>query len=299
MSEVLLEVSDLGIPRLHRGKVREVFDLDDRLLIVTSDRLSAFDVVFPQGIPEKGRVLSGLSVLWFNVTGNIAKNHLITTDMSGLGLRPDLAGKLQGRSMIVTKTKRIDVECVVRGYLAGSGWKEYQVSRSVCGVPLPEGLTLNSQLPEPIFTPALKNDFGHDENVSEARVREIYGDQITDFLKNTSLELYKFAAERARQAGIILADTKFEFGQLGDEIILIDEIFTPDSSRFWPVDAYVLGQPIESLDKQPVRDYVESIGWNKQPPAPVLPGEIIGQTTRRYVDALERLKQVLGGGTTK
>lgn len=296
MSDVLLEVPELGIPRLHRGKVREVFDLGDRLLMVASDRLSAFDVIFSQGIPEKGRVLTGVSILWFNATRDLVRNHLITADVSGLGLESAVAEKLRGRSMVVAKTKRIDVECVVRGYLAGSGWKEYQASRSVCGVPLPDGLTLNSQLPEPIFTPALKNDFGHDENVSEARVRQVYGDRVTDFIKNTSLKLYRFAVEKARQAGIILADTKFEFGMIGEEIILIDEIFTPDSSRFWPVDAYVLGEPIESLDKQPVRDYVESIGWNKQPPAPVLPEPIISQTTRRYTDALERLRQVLEGG---
>jgi phosphoribosylaminoimidazole-succinocarboxamide synthase len=292
---VLQACPDLGIPRLHKGKVREMFELSDgRLLLVATDRLSAFDVVFPQGIPGKGRVLTELSVRWFHATQRICKNHLITTDVAGLGLPAEAVPLLEGRSMVVRRTRRLDVECVVRGYLAGSGWKEYQQSRTVCGVPLPEGLRLNDKLPEPIFTPALKNDQGHDENVPESRVRAVYGDEVTDFIKDTSLELYKYAAAKAAEAGIILADTKFEFGRLGDEIILIDEVFTPDSSRYWPMDRYEPGQPIDSLDKQPVRDYVESIGWNKQPPAPVLPEAKIAETTARYEDALERLSKVLG-----
>jgi phosphoribosylaminoimidazole-succinocarboxamide synthase len=294
---VLLETPILGIPRLHKGKVRELFALpNDQLLIVATDRLSAFDVVFPQGIPEKGRVLAQLSVLWFHATATICANHLITTDLTGFGFPREALPLLAGRSVVVRKTKRIDVECVVRGYLAGSGWKEYQQSRSVCGVPLPEGLMLNSQLPEPIFTPALKNDVGHDENVDEGRVRAEYGDQITDFLKSKSLELYNFAAAKAAEVGIILADTKFEFGLIGDEIILIDEIFTPDSSRYWPADRYMAGQPIDSLDKQPVRDYVEALGWNKQAPAPILPAELIAQTSDRYLDSLHRLETVLRKG---
>jgi phosphoribosylaminoimidazole-succinocarboxamide synthase len=186
------------------------------------------------------------------------------------------------------------VECVVRGYLAGSGWKEYRETGSVCGIPLPEGLTQNSKLPSPIFTPALKNDQGHDENVPEERVRALYGDEVTQFLKRTSLALYEFAAARAAEAGIILADTKFEFGEVDGQIILIDEIFTPDSSRYWPADRYEPGKPIDSLDKQPIRDYVEQIGWNKQPPAPVLPDSLIAETTARYEDALARLRAVLG-----
>lgn len=291
---VLLECPDLGIHRLHKGKVREMFELpDDRLLLVASDRLSAFDVVFPQGIPGKGRVLTQLSVLWFHATQRICRNHLITTDVQGLGVEPSAVPLLEGRSMVVRRTKRIDVECVVRGYLAGSGWKEYQQSRSVCGVALPEGLQLNSPLPEPIFTPALKNDVGHDENVDEGRVRAIYGDTVTDFLKHTSIELYKYAAAKAAEVGIILADTKFEFGMVGDEIILIDELFTPDSSRYWPADRYTPGKAIDSLDKQPIRDYVESIGWNKQPPAPVLPDSLVAETSARYEDALSRLASVL------
>ena len=291
---VLLACPELGLPRIHKGKVREMFELpDERLLLVASDRLSAFDVVFPQGIPGKGRVLNQLSVLWFNATRRICNNHLITTDVQDLGINPGAVPGLEGRSMVVRRTKRIDVECVVRGYLAGSGWKEYQQSRSVCGIPLPEGLQFNSRLPEPIFTPALKNDVGHDENVSEDRVRAIYGDKVTDFLRETSLAIYNFAAEKAAAAGIILADTKFEFGFLGDEIIVIDEMLTPDSSRYWPADRYVPGQPIDSLDKQPIRDYVERIGWNKQPPAPSLPAELIAETTARYEDALVRLSRVV------
>lgn len=291
---VLLEVPNLGLRRLHKGKVREVFELpDDRLLMVATDRLSAFDVVFPQGIPGKGRVLTQMSVLWFHATQRIVKNHLITTDLSELGLPAEAVPLLQGRSMVVRRTRRIDVECVVRGYLAGSGWKEYQKDRSVCGIPLPAGLQLSSQLPQPLFTPALKNDVGHDENVSEGRVRAQFGDALTDFVKERSLELYAYAACKAADAGIILADTKFEFGQVDDEIILIDEIFTPDSSRYWPQDRYAVGVAVDSLDKQPVRDYVERIGWNKQPPAPMLSEELILETADRYQDVLERLSQIL------
>lgn len=293
---VLLECPDLGVRRIHKGKVREMFELpDERLLLVATDRLSAFDVVFPQGIPGKGRVLTRLSVLWFHATERICPNHLITTEVHDLGLKPEAVPLVEERSMVVRKAKRYDVECVVRGYLAGSGWKEYQQSRSVCGIPLPEGLMLNSKLPEPIFTPALKNDVGHDENVSEDRVRSIYGAEVTDFLRKTSIALYNFAAAKAAEAGIILADTKFEFGMCGDQIIVIDELFTPDSSRYWPADRYVAGKPIDSLDKQPIRDYVEEIGWNKQPPAPTLPDRRIAETTARYEDALSRLREVLVG----
>lgn len=291
---VLLQCPDLGVRKLHKGKVREMFALDnERLLLVATDRLSAFDVVFPQGIPGKGQVLTQLSVLWFHATQRICKNHLISSDFNELNLPQEFRPVLEGRSIIARRAKRIDVECVVRGYLAGSGWKEYQQTQTVCGIPLPEGLQLNSQLPEPIFTPALKNDHGHDENVSETRVRALYGDEVTDYIKNKSLELYTYAACQAAEAGIILADTKFEFGFDGDEIILIDEIFTPDSSRYWPMDRYQAGQPIDSLDKQPVRDYVESIGWNKRPPAPTLSDSLIAETAARYRDVLERLHAVL------
>lgn len=292
--DVLLTVPDPGLRRLHRGKVREMFELDaDRLLMVATDRLSAFDVVFPQGIPGKGRVLTQLSALWFGATRHIVANHLVSDDLGGLGLPGDVRRLLEGRSLVVRRARRIDVECVVRGYLAGSGWKEYQASGTVCGIPLPAGLRLSSRLPEPIFTPALKNDRGHDENVPEAEVRRRLGDAVTDFIKEKSLALYRYAAGVAEKAGMILADTKFEFGFVGDEIVLIDEAFTPDSSRYWPADRYREGEPVDSLDKQPVRDWAEQTGWNKQPPAPELPGELIEETARRYADVLDRLRKVL------
>lgn len=292
--EVLLTVPDLGLRRLHRGKVREMFEIDaDRLLMVATDRLSAFDVVFPQGIPGKGRVLTRMSALWFQATRHIVPNHLITTDLSGLDLPEAVRPLLEGRSMVVRRARRIDVECVVRGYLAGSGWKEYQAGGTVCGIPLPAGLQLSSRLPEPIFTPALKNDLGHDENVPEAEVRRRFGDAVTDFIKEKSLALYAFAAGVAERAGILLADTKFEFGFCDGEIVLIDEVFTPDSSRYWPADRHRVGQPVDSLDKQPVRDYVEQTGWNKQPPAPELPEALIRETARRYADVLQQLERAL------
>lgn len=291
---VLLAAPDLGLHRLHKGKVREVFELPgQRLLLVATDRLSAFDVVFEQGIPSKGRVLTQLSLLWFHATERFCPHHVITTDLTDLGLPTMAVPLLEGRSVVVRRTRRIDVECVVRGYLAGSGWKEYQQSGTVCGISLPGGLRLNDKLPEPIFTPALKNDVGHDENVDEGRVRALYGDRVTDHLKSKSLELYTFAACKAAEAGLILADSKFEFGFVDDEIILIDELFTPDSSRYWPQDRYEPGRPIDSLDKQPVRDYVEQVGWNKQPPAPVLPEGLVAETSARYEDALARLRAVL------
>lgn len=291
---VLYEAPALPYPRLHKGKVRELFELDEeRLLMVATDRLSAFDVVFPQGIPSKGRVLNSLSALWFRATVGITPNHLITTDMTTLGLDDETSVNLQGRASVVKRTKRIDVESVVRGYLAGSGWKEYQQSGTVCGIPLPPGLKLNAKLPEPIWTPAIKNDVGHDENVPESEIRRLYGSALTNQMKSRSLALYEFAATLAQAAGIILADTKFEFGRLGEQVLLIDEIFTPDSSRYWPLDRYVEGQPIDSLDKQPIRDYVESIGWDKNPPAPVLPDSLIEETSRRYEGVLERLSSLL------
>lgn len=293
MAVPLYECPDLGLRRLRRGKVRDVFDLGDRLLMVATDRLSAFDVVFPDPIPGKGRVLTQLSLLWFDATQHIAPNHLLSGDVSGLGLPAAAEPLLAGRSMVVKKAERIDVECVVRGYLAGSGWKEYQRDGTVCGQPLPAGLVQSDRLPEPIFTPALKADEGHDENVSTERVRAMLGEAVTDELVRTSLALYRFAAEKALAAGIILADTKFEFGWIDGRIHLIDEVFTPDSSRFWPQDGYRPGQAVESLDKQLIRDYVERSGWNKQPPAPALPADLIAELSGRYADALQRLAAVL------
>lgn len=290
---VLLTCPDLGIPRVHRGKVREMFDLGDRLLMVATDRLSAFDVVFPTGIPGKGRVLTELSVLWFRATAHMVPNHLLTTSTGGLGLAPEHEALLAGRSMVVRRARRIDVECVVRGFLAGSGWKEYRESGAVCGVKLPPGLRLNSRLPEPIFTPALKSDQGHDENVSFEEVARRIGQETAARLRDLSLELYEFARTRAERAGILLADTKLEFGWVDGELTLIDEVFTPDSSRYWPMDRWREGEPIDSLDKQPVRDWAESSGWNKEPPAPPLPPGLVAETAARYRDVLERLRPVI------
>lgn len=308
MDGVLLEVPDLGLPRLRRGKVRDVFALDDeRLLIVATDRLSAFDVVFPDGIPGKGEVLTQLSVAWFRATERLAPNHLLSADLAGLPLNSEQQRLLTGRSMVVRRALRVDVEAVARGYLAGSGWKEYQASGAVCGVPLPTGLRLSEQLPEPIFTPALKADEGHDENVSEQRLREVYGAELTTAIKRTTLQLYTFAVSRALPAGIILADCKLEFGVVGGRgagaadrfasggrLIVIDEMFTPDASRFWLRSTYQAGRPQESLDKQPLRDWADRSGWDKMPPAPRLSPELIEETAARYRQALERLRPVLG-----
>lgn len=291
----MLDCPDLGLQRLHRGKVREVFAVDERsLLLVATDRLSAFDVVFPQGIPGKGRVLTTLSALWFRATTEGTPNHLISTDPADFPVEDHVRAALAERSMLVRRAQRIDVECVVRGYLAGSGWKEYQKSRTVCGIALPTGLRLNERLPEPIFTPALKNDVGHDENVSEAVIADHFGADLARNLKDVSLWLYGFAVERCAQAGIILADTKLEFGFVDGQLTLIDELFTPDSSRFWPADRYRVGEAIDSLDKQPIRDFVVSSGWNMEPPAPDLPTEVVEASAHRYRQALERLCAVVG-----
>jgi phosphoribosylaminoimidazole-succinocarboxamide synthase len=278
-----------GIKKLRSGKVREVFDLGDTLLFVVTDRLSAFDVIMPDPIPQKGAVLNQLSAFWFKRFGKI-DNHFVTADFEKFpkelqGFRDQLAA----RSMIVKKTKPLAVECVVRGYLAGSGWKEYQGSQSVCGIKLPAGLKLASQLPEPIFTPATKADEGHDENIDMQRCAQILGDEIANQAKQLSLEIYSKGRDHAAQHGIIVADTKFEFGTIDGKLLLIDEVLTPDSSRFWPQDQYVVGQSPPSFDKQFVRDYLETLDWNKTPPAPKLPREIIEKTSAKYVEAFERL----------
>ena len=278
-----------GIKKLRSGKVREVFDLGDTLLFVVSDRLSAFDVIMPDPIPRKGAVLNQLSAFWFKRFDDIA-NHFITASFDQF--QKELQGfrdRLAGRSMIVRKTKPLPVECVVRGYLAGSGWKEYQQSQSVCGIKLPPGLQLASQLPEPIFTPATKNDIGHDENIDMNECRQILGDEVATRIKDLSLEIYSRGRDHAGQRGIIVADTKFEFGTIDGELLLIDECLTPDSSRFWPKDRYVVGQSPPSFDKQFVRDYLETLDWDKTPPAPKLPGDVIARTAAKYVEAFERL----------
>ncbi|MCC7518383.1 MAG: phosphoribosylaminoimidazolesuccinocarboxamide synthase [Verrucomicrobiae bacterium] len=273
--------------KLRSGKVREVFDLGDRLLFVASDRISAFDVIMDDGVPDKGRVLNQISLFWFNRLREIVPHHFLTADLGEIGRRrPELVG----RSMIVRKTKPLPVECVVRGYLAGSGWKEYRKSRSVCGLPLPEGLQESSELPTPIFTPSTKAEVGHDENISFETAAKILGAAKAEKIRDLSLAIYAAARDFARARGILIADTKFEFGELPDgTLLLIDEALTPDSSRFWPVDHYAPGRGQPSFDKQFLRDYLESLDWNKQPPPPPLPAEVIGKTREKYLDVYRRL----------
>src|SRR5215469_3930814 len=278
-----------GIKKLRSGKVREVFDLGETLLFVVTDRMSAFDVILPDPIPYKGAVLNQISAFWFRHFDDIA-NHLVTANFEEFP--KDLQrfrDQLAGRSMIVNKTKPLPVECVVRGYLAGSGWKEYQESQSVCGIKLPPGLQLASKLPEPIFTPATKAEAGHDENIDMERCAQILGEKMAQRVKELSLEIYSRGRDHAAQHGIIVADTKFEFGQVNNQLLLIDECLTPDSSRFWPADQYVIGQSPPSFDKQFVRDYLETLDWDKTPPAPSLPRDVIAKTSAKYVEVFERL----------
>lgn len=279
-----------GIELFKRGKVRDVYDLKDRLLVVSTDRISCFDVVLPTCIPHKGRVLTQLSLFWFEFTRDIIPNHLITAEVeefpAPLSRHKDI---LKGRSMLVKKAKSIPVECVVRGYLSGSGWKEYRESQSICGIKMPEGLRESDKLPEPIFTPATKEEVGHDINVTQEFVEQGLGKDITERLKAASLALYKKASAYAESKDIIIADTKFEFGLYDNEIILIDEVLTPDSSRFWSEDQYHPGGPQPSFDKQFVRDYLETLGWNKTPPPPELPEEIVHKTSEKYLQVLKML----------
>lgn len=287
---VLLKIDLPGIKKLKSGKVREVFDLGDSLLFVVSDRISAFDVIMPNGIPDKGRVLNQISAFWFEKTQHIIPHHVITTKFDEFpeSLK-QFRDQLEGRSMLVKKTKPLPVECVVRGYLAGSGWKEYKKSQSVCGIQLPAGLQESSELPEPIFTPATKAEEGHDENISFDVVVNTIGQQKAEIVRDATIQVYKWARDYARQRGIIIADTKFEFGEVDGRIILIDEALTPDSSRFWPADQYQPGKGQPSFDKQFVRDYLETLDWNKQPPAPRLPDEIVQKTSEKYREAYRRL----------
>ncbi|HWD18461.1 MAG TPA: phosphoribosylaminoimidazolesuccinocarboxamide synthase [Verrucomicrobiae bacterium] len=279
-----------GVKKLKSGKVREVFDLGDTLLFVASDRISAFDCVMPNGIPRKGEVLTQLSYFWFEQTKWIAPNHLASQagDPLPAALQP-WAASLNGRSMVVKKTKPLAIECVVRGYLSGSGWKDYQKTGHVCGIKLPSGLDNSSQLPAPLFTPATKAETGHDENISFEIACDITGREIAEKARDLSLKLYTFAAEHALKRGIIIADTKFEFGVLDGQLILIDEALTPDSSRFWPADQYQPGRNQPSFDKQFVRDYLETLTWDKEPPAPALPADVVAKTTEKYLDAYARL----------
>jgi len=280
------------LPNLfHRGKVRDTYDLGDRLLMVATDRISAFDVVLPNGIPDKGRVLTQLSDFWFERTGGVVPNHFLrlidSTEAEDVPFA--IPPELVGRSMLIRKAKRLDVECVARGYLAGSGWVEYRDTGKVCGIPLPGGLRESDELPEPIFTPATKAEAGHDINISFDEVVEMVGERAASVVRARTLAVYGFARDYARQRGIIMADTKLEFGWLDDELIVIDEMLTPDSSRFWTADGYQPGRSQPSFDKQPVRDWLESIGWNKQPPPPDLTPEVVESTAERYREGFRRL----------
>lgn len=288
----VVETSLSDLKLIRRGKVRDVYQIDeDRLLIVATDRVSAFDCVIPTPIERKGEVLTALSQFWFTKLGHVVSNHLLTTSIEEMSSAvQNHADELRRRSMLVRKTEVFPVECVVRGYLSGSGWKDYQKTGEVCGHKLAAGLRESEQLSEPIFTPATKAETGHDENISEQRMAEIVGDDVTASLREISLTLYKQAAEYARERGIIIADTKFEFGRDREgRTLLIDEVLTPDSSRFWPADDYEVGRGQASFDKQYVRDYLETVDWNKQPPAPELPPEIARATTARYLEAYKLL----------
>lgn len=289
-NEPLLQLDLPGVPKIKSGKVREVFDLGDRLLFVATDRISAFDCVMPNGIPRKGEVLTQLSHFWFGQTESLVPNHLLAKADEPLPppLQP-FAAQLAGRSMIVKKATPLTIECVVRGYLAGSGWKEYQRSQTVCGIPLPAGLQESSELPAPIFTPATKAETGHDENIPFEAAAQLVGADIAERARDLSLRIYNFARDYARQRGIIIADTKFEFGLFNGELLLIDEVLTPDSSRFWPADKFQPGQAQPSFDKQFVRDYLETLTWDKSPPAPSLPPLIVSRTQAKYLEAYERL----------
>jgi phosphoribosylaminoimidazole-succinocarboxamide synthase len=286
----LLQIDLTEVAKLKSGKVREVFDLGDAYLLVATDRISAFDCVMPNGIPRKGEVLTQISHFWFDRTTGMVPNHRIvgTNEPLPASLAAH-AARLQGRSMIVKKAKPLPIECVVRGYLAGSGWKEYKTSRTVCGIPLPDGLQESSELPEPIFTPATKAETGHDENIPFEEAVRMVGRETAERVRDLSIRIYSEARRYAAERGIIIADTKFEFGHVGDDLILIDEVLTPDSSRFWPADQFQPGRGQPSFDKQFVRDYLETLDWNKQPPAPALPSEIVAKTQAKYLEAYERL----------
>lgn len=288
--EVLLNTELKGLKVFRKGKVRDVYDLGDKLLIVSTDRISCFDVVLPCGIPYKGAVLTALSCFWFDFLKDIIPNHFITID-------PDkypqelrrFREELSGRSMLSVKSKALPVECIVRGYLSGSGWKEYQKEQSVCGIKLPPGLKESAKLPEPIFTPSTKADSGHDQNVNQEYIEKLIGKEIAGKIARASIDIYEKAAGLALSKGIIIADTKFEFGIFNNKVILIDEVLTPDSSRFWPLDTYAPGKAQASFDKQFVRDYLETLDWDKTPPAPGLPGDIIEKTSWKYLEVYKNL----------
>jgi phosphoribosylaminoimidazole-succinocarboxamide synthase len=292
MTAVLTETA-LDLPLAARGKVRDIYDLGDRLLIVATDRISAFDAVLPTGIPDKGLVLTQLSAFWFEKTRDIVPNHFlrIVDDTRIEGVPAELPHHLIGRAMLVRKARRLDVECIVRGYavLGSAGWAEYHERGSISGIKLPRGLEEAQELFEPIFTPTTKAEEGHDENIAFERVAGLVGERAADAMAERSLTVYRFGRDYARERGIIIADTKFEFGWLNGEVILIDECLTPDSSRFWPADQYKIGQPQSSFDKQYVRDYLTEIGWDRRPPAPELPAEVAAKTGEKYREAFRRI----------
>jgi phosphoribosylaminoimidazole-succinocarboxamide synthase len=288
MSPVILQTNFPGLKLRGRGKVRDIYEVGDKLLIVATDRLSAFDVVLPTPIPDKGKVLTQLSLYWFEKLAGLVPNHIISAKDFGGELAP-YAAELAGRAMLVRKTEPAPIECVVRGYISGSGWKDYQKTGAICGIQLPAGMRESDRLPEPIFTPSTKATTGHDENISFEQTVETVGRPLAEKLRDTSLAIYRSAVEHAAGRGIIIADTKFEFGMIGDELIWIDEALTPDSSRFWPADEYVPGRTQPSFDKQYVRDYLEKIGWNKQAPGPALPADVVAATRGKYREAYQRI----------
>lgn len=287
--DIVLETS-LPLPLLGRGKVRDIYDLGDRLLFIASDRISAFDCILGSGIPCKGRVLTQTSLFWFDFLRDTVPSHVLTADIEQYPaeLQKD-RGMLAGRSMLVKKARMIPVECVARGYLAGSGWKEYKAAGTVCGIALPAGLRESERLPHPIFTPATKAETGHDENVSFERVADSIGNKLAERLRDLTLAIYERASAYALDRGLILADTKFEFGFIDDELVLADEVLTPDSSRYWPADSYRPGGAQLSFDKQYVRDYLETLSWDKRPPAPSLPPDVVRKTSEKYQEAYARL----------
>ena len=297
MNETILQLDLPGIKKVRSGKVREVFDLGDRFLLVASDRISAFDVIMPNGIPRKGEVLTQVSHFWFEKFSALVPNHLLAgaNDPLGVGVQalaclpPAQLADLQRRSMLVKKAKPLAIECIVRGYLSGSGWKEYKKSQTVCGIKLPAGLTESAELPEPIFTPSTKAEEGHDENISFEEACKIVGVELATQARDLSLKIYRAGRDYARQRGIIIADTKFEFGLFEGKLILIDEVLTPDSSRFWPADQYAPGRGQPSFDKQFVRDYLETLTWDKTPPGPKLPEDVVAKTSAKYLEAYEKL----------
>jgi len=290
MNETILQLDLPGIKKVRSGKVREVFDLGDRFLLVASDRISAFDVIMPNGIPRKGEVLTQISHFWFEKFAALVPNHLLAgaNDALPKNLQP-FADQLAKRSMIIKKAQPLAIECIVRGYLSGSGWKEYKKSQTICGLKLPAGLTESAELPEPIFTPSTKAEAGHDENINFEQAVKIVGPELAKQARELSLMIYQAGRDYARQRGIIIADTKFEFGLFEGKLILIDEVLTPDSSRFWPADQYAPGQSQPSFDKQFVRDYLETLTWDKTPPGPQLPDDVVAKTSAKYLEAYERL----------